>query len=252
MFNAIDLSEYADPVLYDSENTAFEPDGPFYLEVARQVGGPVLELGCGTGRLTIPLAQAGLEITGLDVTPGMLARARQQAGELPIQWVEADARAFHLGRRFGVVLATGGLFQHLLGREDQEALLARVREHLAPEGRFVFSTFFPSPEMLENVPEEKPWFTYTDLRGREVRVSGTELYDPIRQVKTETAYRRWFDEVGKEVVQVAPLALRYVFPQEVEALLHYNGFAIEAWYGDWDRTPLTGESQTMIVVCRVR
>ncbi len=126
-----------------------------------------------------------------------------------------------------------------------------MREHLTPEGRFVFSAFFPGPDALENVPEEKPWFTYTDLRGREVRVSGTELYDPVRQVKTETAYRRWLDEAGREVLQVAPLALRYVFPQEIEALLHYNGFALDAWYGDWDGSPLAGESQTMIVVCRV-
>jgi SAM-dependent methyltransferase len=132
MCDAIDLSEYADPVLYDSENTAFEPDGPFYLDLARQAGGPVLELGCGPGRLTIPLAREGLDITGLDVTAGMLARAQAQAGALPIRWVEADARAFRLGRRFGAVLATGGLFQHMLGRADQEALLACVREHLAP------------------------------------------------------------------------------------------------------------------------
>jgi 2-polyprenyl-3-methyl-5-hydroxy-6-metoxy-1,4-benzoquinol methylase len=77
------LIEYADPQIYDLENSAFEPDGPFLLEIAGRAGNPVLELGCGTGRLTIPMAQAGVEITGLDVVPGMLERARGKAAICP-------------------------------------------------------------------------------------------------------------------------------------------------------------------------
>lgn len=96
------LEEYLHPDLYDLENPDFEPEGPFYLSIARETGGPVLELGCGTGRYTIPLARAGLAVTGLDRTPAMLDEARAKAGDLPIQWVEADARDYQLGPLFGL------------------------------------------------------------------------------------------------------------------------------------------------------
>ena len=78
------LVEYEDPILYDCETHHFEPVGPFYLALAQRFGGSVLELGCGTGRYTIPLAQAGVEMTGLDIMPPMLERARQKAKGLPI------------------------------------------------------------------------------------------------------------------------------------------------------------------------
>ena len=79
------LEDYDDPAIYDLENKNFEPDGPFYLSMAQQVNGSVLELGCGTGRVTIPLARNGIDITGLDIVRGMLARAKANAGELPIR-----------------------------------------------------------------------------------------------------------------------------------------------------------------------
>ncbi len=256
--NDENLLEYTDPDIYDQENQDFEPEGPFLLNLARQVGGEVLELGCGTGRITIPLAQQGISITGVDLAPAMLERARSKAaalrdaegGDLPLTWLQADVRSLHLpGRRFGLIFECGSVFQHMHTRPDQEALLARVAEHLAAGGRFVFTTFFPSLEMLEDVPEEKEWFAYTLPDGREVRVSGTEQYDPLRQLKTETAYRRWVGADGQTVTRIAPLTLRYIFPQEMEALLHYNGFEIEAQYADCERHLLTAESLYIVYVC---
>src|SRR5215216_573078 len=86
------LAEYTLPELYDLENPDFEPDGSFYLALAQQCRGAVLDLGCGTGRITIPLARQGMSITGLDVVPEMLAYAQSKAAELPITWVLADVR----------------------------------------------------------------------------------------------------------------------------------------------------------------
>ena len=166
------LADYADPIIYDQENKMFESDGPFFLEMAQQAAGPVLDLGCGSDRIAIPLAEHDINITGLEIVPGMLVQAKHKAEDLPIHWVEAD-----------------------------------------------------------------------------VRVSGTEYYDPLRQVKVETAVRRWTDKDGNKIARKAPLSLRYIYPQEMEALLHYNGFTTLNVYGDWDRTPLTTESQMMIYVC---
>lgn len=250
--NLNNLAEYADPILYDLENKSFEPDGPFYLTLARRIGGPVLELGCGTGRITIPMAQQGISMTGVDITPGMLERARQKTQDVSIQWVEADARSFTLEQQFRFIFESGSLFQHLLERADQEAMLGRVRDHLEPEGRFVVGAIFPNADLLANVETEQEWFSYTNAEGQEVRVSGTQHYDPVRQVKTETAYRRWQDADGREILRPAPLMLRYVFPQELEALLHYNGFSVIERYGDLDFSPLTETSQHIMYLCRKR
>jgi SAM-dependent methyltransferase len=243
-----DLVEYAEPDLYDRENPDFEPDGPFYHALSQQYRGPVLDLGCGTGRITIPLARQGVPITGLDVVPAMLARARSKAADLPIAWVQADARTFQLQTRFQLIIDTGSTLQHLLEPADHEAVLARVREHLAPGGRVVFHTFAPHPRRLVDLAEHD-WFAYEDQSGRTIRVSGTVRYDHRRQVFHEDATRRWQDETGQEVVRFAPLARRMFFPQELVLLLRYNGFLVEQQYGDWDGGPITNESHLMIMVC---
>ncbi|RPI82483.1 MAG: class I SAM-dependent methyltransferase [Chloroflexi bacterium] len=245
------LEEYADPVLYDLENREFEPDGSFFLTLARQVGGPVLELGCGTGRLTIPIAGDGISITGLDVVPLMLEHAKRKAQGTTIDWIEADVRTFSLAKRFQMIFESGSVFQHMLTLEDQQAFLQRVYQHLKSEGLFAFSVFFPQPDVLKDESEQH-WFSYPNAQGQVVKVSGLQTYDPLRQVKVETAIRRWIGGDGLEIVHRAPLSLRFVFPQEIETLLHYNGFSVLERFGNWDRSPLTKSSNLMIYICKKR
>jgi 2-polyprenyl-3-methyl-5-hydroxy-6-metoxy-1,4-benzoquinol methylase len=242
------LAEYSEPDLYDLENPEFAPDGPFYLALTQQYPGPVLDLGCGTGRITIPLAREGVPVAGLDAMAPMLARARAKSADLPITWVHADVRAFQLGTQFQLILDTGTTLQHLLERADHEAMLARVREHLAPGGCAVFHTFAPHPSRLADVAEHD-WFSYDAPGGRTIRVSGTVRYEHRRQVYHEDAIRRWHDASGQEVVRRTPLARRMFFPEELALLLHYNGFSVTSQYGDWDRNPVTNASQLLILVC---
>ena len=244
-------TEYQRPDLYDLENPDFEPDGLLYLELANQVGGPILDLGCGTGRFTIPLAQKEFEVVGIDAAGAMLARAREKAGDIPIQWMEADARSYNLGRQFKLIIEGGGVFMHMLTREDQRAFLDRARSHLAPGGRLVIALWFPHPKALNTDLEEKEWFSYTDNEGRAVKVSGVEEYDELRQVKTETAIRRIAHPDGSEEVIMAPLALRYTFPQEMEGLLDQAGFEVVARYGGPDKSPLANDSRSMVYVCGI-
>ena len=243
------LVEYTTPELYDLEMHDFEPDGPFFLEFARQARGPVLELGCGTGRITIPLAQDGIDIIGLDIVPEMLAFAQKKPGAERVKWVQADARSFELDQEFSLIFEAGSVFQHMVERSDQEAMLAQVKKHLAPGGIFVVGAMIPHAGLMETVEKEEHWFTYL-FQGCEVSVSGMQQYDPIRQVKVETAYRRWKDRDGNEIEKVSPLSLRLFFPQELEALLHYNGFRIEAKYGNCEKNPLTAQSRMMFFVVR--
>ena len=103
----------------------------------------MLEIACGTGRVSIPIARLGFAVTGLDIVPGMVERARSKSAGLPTRWVEGDARAFDLGERFRLIFLTGNAFQAFLTHADQEALLGRVRAHLHDEGLFAFETRNP-------------------------------------------------------------------------------------------------------------
>ncbi len=253
------LEEYAEPRTYDLEDSS-DTGVAFYTALARETGGPVLEVACGTGRVGIPIARQGFAVTGLDIVPGMLELAHGKSADLPTRWVEGDARAFDLGERFRLIFLTGNAFQAFLTRAEQEALLGRVRAHLHDEGLFAFETRNPRWHTadyeglfvpLETREREVHWPAYTDSHGREVRVSRTQVYDHVAQVLHWTTYRRWH-EGDLERTKVTRIAVRYTFPQELEALLHYNGFTIIRQYGDWNLEPLTAESPSILVVCRKR
>ncbi len=145
---------YADPrhaAAYDADMGAAADamnDTPFYLALAMEaeaLGLAVIELGCGTGRVTLPIAREGIEVVGLDNAPAMLDIARRKASAegLDVSWIEADMRDFDLGRRFGLVIIPYRSFLHLLTDADQAACLAAVYRHLVPGGRLALNFFAP-------------------------------------------------------------------------------------------------------------
>ena len=168
------------------------PDVGFYTALATEHGGPVLELGCGTGRVLLPTARAGVEITGLDLSDGMLSACRSKlAGEAPDVQGRAhlhrgDMRSFGLGRRFGLVTIPFRPFQHLLTVEDQMACLACAHRHLAPGGVLALDVFNPSlprlvdPKYLEESDVEQP-FVMPDGRSV-VRTDRNASVDLVNQI----------------------------------------------------------------------
>src|SRR5262245_16552813 len=155
MFEPIDLSAFADPLLDELVSGEPDIDAAVFWQTISHARGPILELGCGYGRITIPLAQRGItDLTGLELSAPSLAYARAKAGLLPIQWVEADVRDFHLGRRYALIFARGNVFNFMLTRHDQEALLACVREHLADDGQFLLDVVETTPiQFVTNMNE---------------------------------------------------------------------------------------------------
>lgn len=254
MINHDNLADYRDTVIYDLENEDHAPTQEFYLTLAKQCNGSVLELGCGTGRFTLPIAKAGIPITGLDITPEMLARAREKAASsgLAIDWVEADIRNFALGKQFNLIFESAATFHHILTRADQELALTCIRAHMNANSKFAISIHHFRPENLKDELEEQAWYSYDHPDGYEVQVSGTQTYDVLRQVKHETAVRRWKTASGEEIVRQAPLAQRCIFPQEMTALLYYSGFAIENIYGDSSFAPPTASSYSLTYLCKKR
>lgn len=251
------LAEYEDAEGYDLENGVSGPDLRYYLDLAREVGGPGLDLACGTGFLTIPFATLGLAMTGADRAPKMLDLARRKALDLPIRWLHADCRTLDLHEQFRLVTLAGNGFQEFLTRQDQEGILGAARRHLAPDGLFAFETGFPRVADLVSTArpggwsEEVPWEQYEDAQGRTVSVTTAQRHDALRQTVEYVTYQRWQEGV-EEQFKTERTTLRLVYPQEMEALLHYNGFAIRNAYGDWDRQPLTADSPRMIYVCQLR
>jgi SAM-dependent methyltransferase len=263
------LEEFADPDEYDLQDPS-NTGVAFYTALARETGSPVLDIACGTGRVGIPIAQHGIAVTGVDIVPGMIERARRKSTGLPARWVVSDARTFDLGERFRLAFLTGNAFQAFLTRTDQEALLDRVRAHLHDEGLFAFETRNPRwatrehPDdvydgqfahglfaSLETRTEERADGTYTNRHGHQVRISRTQVYDYVAQVLHWTTYRRWREE-EQERTKVTRITVRFTFPQELAALLHYNGFDLLRQYGDWSLAPLAASSPSIIAVCRKR
>jgi SAM-dependent methyltransferase len=246
---------YRDGRQYDALNSFLVADIPFYLEEARRSGGPVLELACGTGRLTIPIAQSGVEIVGLDLTPSMLAHARTkaEAAGLKIEFVEGDCRAFELGRKFALIFMAFNSMQHLHDYESLAALFACVRKHLAEGGRFVFDVFNPKIAILARaVGERHLEREYQDPGGKGMMAfENSMVYDDAAQVSHIQCYFVRRGPNGEEIdVRVEELHLRSFFPQELDLLVRSQGFEIVEKFGNFERKPFAGGDPKQVVICQ--
>jgi len=222
------------------------PDIDFWVDAAREAGSPVLELGCGSGRVLIPTARAGIEIVGLDASPSMLATCRARLGDEPPEvraratLVEGDMRNFDLGRRFTLVTLPFRPFQHLETVEDQLACLASVRRSLLPGGRLIFDLFNPSLEGLtqpvgvESLPESE--FTMPDGR-RVARRFCITSQDRAAQVNQVQLIYDVIHPDGRNERQIQAIAMRYLFRYEAEHLLVRAGFKVLALYSGYDKRP---------------
>jgi SAM-dependent methyltransferase len=251
MFEPVNLSAYADPILDELTSGLPQIDDTVFLDVVRKTKGEILELGCGYGRITIPLAERGIiGLTGLELSAPSLAYARQKAKDLPIRWLEADVRDFTINQQYDLIFARGGVFNFMLTRVDQEAMLNRVNEHLTDAGQFMFDIVFFPPPRLVDVLEEAEWFTLDHPNGRKIFVSGTDKFDYARQLFIQTCYERWDKPDGELVRPPWEHTLRYVMPQEMETLLYYNGFKIVAKYADYEGSLETDKKPARIFICQ--
>jgi len=183
-------------LLYDSVPLyAARKDIGFYVQEATAQGGPVLDLGCGTGRMLLPIARAGRAVVGLDASRQMLARCREKLAAEPevvrarVTLHEGNVRAFDLGAEFALVIAPFRIFQHLTTIEEQLGFLAAVLRHLAPGGRFVFDVFNPKFAALTGADgverEDTPEQPLPDGRTfrRAARVTRVRWLDQVSEIE---------------------------------------------------------------------
>ncbi len=236
---------------YESSPQLDGSDVRFYRELARQGGGPVLELGCGTGRVLLEIARDGFPCTGLDVSQHMLARLRQKSTFPNLRLVHAPMQRFDLpGERFGLIFAAFRAFQHLYGVEDQLACLACVRRHLAPGGRLAFDVFAPRLARMAQLEEPEQVDLRFALDGEEVVRHATVSRDPLAQLLTvRFRYERFRDgrAVGNEL---ATFHMRWFWRFELEHLLARAGFREVEIHGDFERRPVGLDTPAYVVVAR--
>jgi SAM-dependent methyltransferase len=251
-------AHYEDPAYYTKTYRRRVEDVRYYVELAVERGGPVLEYGCGNGRITIPLGRSGVDVVGVDLSEPMLADLRQRLVDEPAEVRErvdvrrGDMRVVDLRRRFPLIVVPFNAFLHLYTREDVEKFLARVKKHLRPRGELVFDISIPEPEELARDPKKPhfaPRFRYPGADGGQlVRYSERFDYDKLRQVLFVAMEFHPLD--GKS--WMTPMSHRQFFPQEIEALLHYNGFEIAEQYGSFTGDPLDQHSVTLVLHVRLR
>ncbi len=248
------LEEFQDPENYDLEEMSHVNQPiKFYGGLAKEYGGPVLEVACGSGLVAIPIASRGFAVTGVDICTPMLEHARIKARhlDLDIEWIEADARTLDLGKIYRLIYMTGNAFQAFLDRRDQDAMLNAVKKHLDAESIFAFETRNPSGHDLETQDVEEEWHTYKNSEGNQVKVSGTQRYDRKRKVLHWTTYRRWQNKDGNQVKETH-IACQFTTAEELAAVLYKNGYEIVRQYGDFNMAELMEKSRSIITVCKLQ
>jgi ubiquinone/menaquinone biosynthesis C-methylase UbiE len=256
------MEEYdrIDASYYDYYSTGVPGDEAFYAAEALKAGSPVLELGTGTGRIAIPIAEKGVQVTGLDLSPSMLAVFRKKIQGLDpevrerIELVHGDMRNFKLDKKFNLVMIPYRAFGYMYTVEDQLQALANVREHLVDEGKLIFNMFDPNLRIIADRmgslgsaqtlidefihPDTGLLVTVWDTRRYELEDQFVEQYFIFEEVNRE----------GKMVSrQYVPLKLRYFYRFELQHLLERCGYRIEALYGDFNRAPFqSGREQIWV------
>ncbi len=251
-------AHYEDVTYYTATYKKRIDDVQYYVSLAENRGGPVLEYGIGNGRIALPIARHGIDVAGVDLSSEMLGDLRARLLGEPeevrrrVRLHAGDMRKLRLQRRFPLVFCTFNTALHLYTRQDVERFLARVRDHLTARGVFVVDLAVPSPADLLREPSRAyhtPRFRHPTT-GDIVRYGERYDYDPVRQISFVSME---FDPIGAPGrAWSAPLAHRQFFPQEWEALLHYNGLRAEKIFGDFHGGPLTAASDVMVWHARRR
>lgn len=268
---------YEDAALYDHEYRRRRDDVRWYRRLAAELGGPlhILELGCGSGRLLLPLCRDGHTVIGVDRSAAMLRQCQARLSRFNtrararVHIIQGDFRCLPLAdladARFPLVICPFNAFLHLYTREDVERFLAEVKRLLAPGGLFAFDIVHPDPAWLARDPSRR--FARTRFRhpvtGERLVYSTSQFYDPATQIMWIRLYYEpqldgasAAEAAAHPASRVVTITQRLFFPAEIEALLHYAGFQVVRHAGGFaeapDGEPLTPVSAEQVICARVR
>lgn len=244
--------------LYDKVYAYLDYDIGFYVSQAEASGGPVLELGCGTGRVALALADAGFDVTGVDISPRMIAQANAKATELGLsdkaRFVVGDMADSQVDGEFGLVCFPFRSFQSMLEVDDQREALENAAAHLREGGILALDTFAPDMEQLGDRRDEAVPFHIRDVEqtdGTNIVVWGQNLWDGVSQVNSARLIIEELDATGKSLGRhFRDFDLRYTFRYEMEHLLELSGFTLEVVYGNFEGGEVTDQADDLVWIAR--
>ena len=236
-----------DANIYDGLNT-FLSDLQFYKKwLPQNKNSKILELCCGTGRLTIPIAKDGYNICGVDYTSSMLEQARIKASEagLRINFIEADIRTLDLQEKFDLIFIPFNSIHHLYKNEDLFKTLARIKNHLKSDGLFLLDCFNPNIQyIVEGEKEQQEIAAYTTNDKRKVLIKQTMCYESVTQINRI----KWHYFINDEFHSVQNMDMRLFFPQELDSYLERTGFYIIHKFGSFDEEAFNNDAEKQIYV----
>jgi SAM-dependent methyltransferase len=246
---------FVDPAFYESQfaYAAQLTDIPFWIRLAKSLGPKVLELACGTGRITIPVSESGVDIDGVDFSEPMLnvARDRAKARSLPVKFFLGDIRSLSLEQPYDFMFLPAGTISHLISRTEVEAFLKGVHRALRPTGVLALDLHNPMKTFLSSWPlNPAPEYTNFGLQTtREtVRLATTRSYQADTQLLTVNFHYTFANGSTRDTT----IVLRLYFPSEFQMLLHYNGFEVSKIYGDYTESVFKSEHSKYVVIARKR
>ena len=242
---------------YDLDYREYEDDLPMVMELAQEVEGPLLELGCGTGRVLAPLAAAGHRITGLDLSPALLDVARQKLKQsgyaATVTLVEADMRDFDLARKdFGFAFCMSNTFMHCASQDEQMNVLQAAYDHLRPGGLLLIDLFNPDIARLVQVDGltelADMWVdAETNVQCTKWSVRSLNLAEQLQE--TLFIYEEIFPD-GRVQKTVCPFTLRYLWQGEGSLMLEMIGFEVLEIWGDFEQNPYGDGSERLIFLAQ--
>jgi len=256
------MSHYrAIPDYYDAEYAyldILQYDVPFFLDRIPKRRQSILDIACGTGRASIPLAQAGHRVVGIDYDGDILALAKQKRDavgikENDLRLVHADALNLKLDQKFDYACIFFNTFLNFTTLKQQDQLLQSIRRHLRPNGRLWIDIFNPDLHLLaeRDLTGIEPTTFFVPSLNRTVSRTMDIHRDPAMQVQQITFQYVWFDAMGQEHREENRFKLTWIFPRELQLLLERNGFKLEKLWGDYDGSDLENDSPRIIARAKV-
>lgn len=242
---------------YDGDYRDYDDDLDALLELAAECGDPILELGCGTGRVMVPIAQAGQRIVGVDISPGLLnvARAKLDRSHVGARAIlaQGDLRTCDLAEKdFSLAICTSNTLMHFVTPADQLAVLRNAHRHMRTGGMLFIDLFNPDiPRLLEvnGLMELADQWRDEDAAAQVIKWSVRSVDLAAQLQETLFIYEQVFDD-GRVRKTPCPFTVRYLWRNEGELMISAAGFTVEDVWGDFDGSPYSGASDHLIFLAR--
>lgn len=251
MIASMDYPEYFAQfydIIYDFMRSDVDTD--FYLSRIKHIKGPILEIGCGTGRFFSQAIKQGADVYGIDISKSMVKFLLRKIEPGHHKRISIQGAAdFNFPFKFDLIIAPFRVYSHLLSVEEQLAALNNAYDHLSENGRLIFDVYVPSPGMIASGLDNVMDFDGEYMPGKKISRTVTMKADIVNQISDITMTFKW-DEDERQRTESWNFKFRFYFRYELEHLVSKSKLTLEKIYGDFNEGDLTGESKEFIVICR--